>query len=129
MEKLDDLQRALRKKQLELEQLEDDYYNHSNSISEQFCELDSRRSELEALLQETYEATNYSLRQDDVINEESFHLMNQIIESFQIELDTEYDNERRNLLDLEEERKQTYVKERYAIEQTLEEIQKEKRQL
>ncbi|MFZ7333228.1 hypothetical protein [Streptococcus pluranimalium] len=102
MEKLDDLQRALREKQLELEQLEDDYYNHSNSISEQFCELDSRRSELEALLQETYEATNYSLRQDDVINEESFHLMNQIIESFQIELDTEYDNERRNLLDLEE---------------------------
>lgn len=129
MGKLDDLQRVLKATQLELEQLEDDYHNQSAHISEQFFELDSRRSELETLLQETYEVTNDSLRQDDVINEDSFHLMNQIIESFQIELDTEYDKERRNLLDLEEEMKQIYVQKRNVVEQALDEIQKEKRQL
>ncbi|MFI3888115.1 hypothetical protein [Streptococcus parauberis] len=74
----------------ELETLEDDYHAKSMAISEKFYELEDKRSEFESMLQETYEATSYSLRQDDDLNEESFMSMNQIIDSFQMDFDTAY---------------------------------------
>ncbi len=73
----------------ELETLEDDYHAKSMAISEKFYELEDKRSEFESMIQETYEATSYSLRHDD-LNEESFMSMNQIIDSFQMDFDTAY---------------------------------------
>lgn len=47
MGKLEELEQALSSKHLELEKLEDNYHRQAHDISEQFFELDSKRTELE----------------------------------------------------------------------------------
>ncbi|AUT06571.1 MULTISPECIES: hypothetical protein [Streptococcus] len=103
MGKLEELEQALSSKHLELEKLEDNYHRQAHDISEQFFELDSKRTELENFFQESYEATSYTLRKDDIVDEDSFRSLNQIIESFQTELDDGYNQVHQNLIELEDQ--------------------------
>lgn len=112
MGKLDAKDDKLSNSKKDLEKLEDDYHHKTIAISDKFFELEDKRCEFETMLQETYEATSYHLRQDEMINEESFMTMNHIIEAFQSDFDTEYTKEKRRLTALEEETNQKYSKKR-----------------
>ncbi|WP_457785537.1 hypothetical protein, partial [Streptococcus uberis] len=90
MGSIDSLDDELMKSQEDLEKLEDHYHLNSLAISEKFYELEDRRSEFERMLQETYEATSHQLQQDELVDEEAFMGLTQIIESFQDDFDTEY---------------------------------------
>ncbi|PCH12783.1 hypothetical protein A9Y57_01502 [Streptococcus parauberis] len=128
MGKLEELEQALSSKHLELEKLEDNYHRQAHDISEQFFELDSKRTELENFFQESYEATSYTLRKDDIVDEDSFRSLNQIIESFQTELDDGYNQVHQNLIELEDQTSRDYQKKRNQLEQK-NALQRERRHL
>lgn len=129
MGKLEELEQALSSKHLELEKLEDNYHRQAHDISEQFFELDSKRTELENLFQESYEATSYTLRKDYIVDEDSFRSLNQIIESFQTELDDGYNQVHQNLIELEDQTNRDYQKKRNQLEQKINALQRERRHL
>ncbi|EGE53960.1 hypothetical protein [Streptococcus parauberis] len=129
MGKLEELEQALSSKHLELEKLEDNYHRQAHDISEQFFELDSKRTELENLFQESYEATSYTLRKDYIVDEDSFRSLNQIIESFQTELDDGYNQVHQNLIELEDQTSRDYQKKRNQLEQKINALQRERRHL
>ncbi|MGT2808731.1 hypothetical protein DIX60_01950 [Streptococcus iniae] len=123
MESLNQISEKLLNKRVELENLEDSYHRSNNNLAEQVYDLEQKRSDLENLLQETYETTSYDLRQDDSVNEESFMAMNQIFTFFQTELDEEFAKEYRILLDQEEELRQEYLKKRQILQDSVEQLQ------
>lgn len=127
MGSIDSLDAELMKSQEDLEKLEDHYHLNSLAISEKFYELEDRRSEFERMLQETYEATSHQLQQDELVDEEAFMGLTQIIESFQDDFDTEYAKENRRLRTLEEDTNQEYYKKRQDIERKMDQLMSERR--
>lgn len=127
MGSIDSLDDELIKSQEDLEKLEDHYHLNSLAIAEKFYELEDRRSEFERMLQETYEATSHQLHQDELVDEEAFMGMTQIIESFQDDFDTEYAKENRRLRTLEEDTNQEYYKKRQDIERKMDQLMSERR--
>lgn len=127
MGKLDSNEDKLSNSKRDLEKLEDYYHHKTMAISNKFFELEDKRTEFETMLQETYEATSYNLRQDENINEESFMTMNHIIDAFQSDFDTEYTKEKRRLTALEEETNQKYSKNRQLLEEKIDHLMSERR--
>lgn len=127
--KVDQLDAEIKKYQIDLIALEDDYSAQCRKLDEEWFRLEDANRDLNRYYEEKYEEVLAYLRQEERDTSEALMALNQIIDEYTDATEINYRQERQHLDDKEESLRQEYQQKREIVEREINSRMTQKRRI